>query len=111
MSEVTGEAEHGASTLPERLSRNERIERKSQLLERLDPEREVILEAAFTNHLADAIRASGPTERQQEIDSATEAYEDALDDVLYKIVAEHLAEDIHQSAWKVDAPNFSLTVS
>jgi hypothetical protein len=77
--------------LRERLDRNERIERKSQLLEWLDPEREVELEGTFTNHLADAIRASSPRgELQQEIDNATEAYEDALDGVLNEILDEHL---------------------
>jgi hypothetical protein len=93
MNKVTADAERGASTLPERLSRNERIERKAKLLDRLDPEREVKLEDTFTNHLADAIRASGPTERQQEIDKATEAYEDALDGALYEIVDNHLADE------------------
>jgi hypothetical protein len=66
------------------LSRNERIDRKTQLLEQFDPEREVELEGTFTNHVVDAIRASSPTERQQAIDKATEAYEDALDSVLYE---------------------------
>ena len=77
--------------LLERLDRNERIERKSQLLEWLDPEREVELEGTFTNQVADAIGASSPTgELQQEIDHATEAYEEALDDVLDEILDEHL---------------------
>jgi hypothetical protein len=66
------------------LSRNERIDRKTQLLEQLDPEREVELEGTFTNYVADAIRASSPRERQQAIDKAREAYEDALDSVLYE---------------------------
>jgi hypothetical protein len=66
------------------LSGNERIDRKSQLLKHLDPEREVDLEGTFTNHVVDAIRASSLTERQQAIDKATEAYEDALDNVLYE---------------------------
>lgn len=69
------------------LSRNERIERKAIALKRLDPEREVELEDAFTYHLADAIRASSPIECQQEIDKATEAFEEALDGALYKILA------------------------
>lgn len=68
------------------LARNERIERKAQLLKRLDPRREVELEGTFTNHLANAIRASSPRERLQEIDKATEAYEDALDGALYDIL-------------------------
>ena len=75
------------------MSRNERIERKAQLLERLDPEREVPLESTFTNHLANAIRASSPSERQQEIDKATEAYEAALDEVLYEILDNHFAAE------------------
>jgi hypothetical protein len=75
----------------ERLDRNERIERKSQLLEWLDPEREVELEGTFTNRVADAIGASSPRgELQQEIDNATEAYEDALDGVLNGILDENL---------------------
>jgi hypothetical protein len=77
--------------LLERLERNERIERKSQLLAWLDPEREVELEGTFTNHLADAIGAGSPRgELQQEIDIATEAYEDVLDGVLNDILNEHL---------------------
>ena len=72
---------------------NERIERKTQLLERLDPEREVELEGTFTNHVADAIRASSPTELQQQIDKATEAYEDALDAALYEILDKHFAAE------------------
>jgi hypothetical protein len=77
----------------ERLERNERIDRKSQQLERLDPKREVELEGTFTNHLADAIRASGPTERQQALDKATEAYEDALDEVLYEMLDKRFAAE------------------
>ena len=77
--------------LRERLDRNERIERKSQLLEWLDPEREIELEGTFTNHLADAIRPSGPTERQQAVDKATEAYEAALDEVLYELLDKRFA--------------------
>jgi hypothetical protein len=76
--------------LLERLDRNERIERKTQLLEWLDPEREVELEGTFTNQVADAIGASSPRELQQEIDNAAEAYEDALDGVLNEILDEHL---------------------
>jgi hypothetical protein len=75
------------------LSRNERIDRKTQLLEQLDPEREIELEGTFTNHVADALRASSPTELQQEIDKATEAYEDALDGVLYEILDKHFAAE------------------
>jgi hypothetical protein len=72
---------------------NERIERKARALEQLDPKQEVELEGTFTNHLADAIRASGPTELQQEIDKATEAYEAALDEVLYEILDKHFADE------------------
>jgi hypothetical protein len=75
----------------ERLERNERIERKSEQLKRLDAKREVELEGTFTNHLADAIRSSGPTERQQAVDKATEAYEDALDEVLYEMLDKRFA--------------------
>jgi hypothetical protein len=70
----------------ERLDRNERIDRKSQHLQRLDPKREVELEGTFINHLVDAFCASGPTELQQAVDQATEAYEDALDEVLYEML-------------------------
>ena len=77
----------------QRRERSERIERKSQQLRRLDPKREVELEGVFTNHLADAIRPSGPTERQQAVDKATEAYEDALDEALYEILDKHFAAE------------------
>jgi hypothetical protein len=68
--------------------RYHRMERKEQLLELLDPEHEVELDGTFLNHLAAAIRASSPSERQQALDKATEAYENALDDVLGR-KAEH----------------------
>jgi hypothetical protein len=68
--------------LLERLDSNERIDRKTQLLEQLDPAREIELDRTFTNHLADAIQANSPSERQQALDKAIEAYEDALDGVL-----------------------------
>jgi hypothetical protein len=42
----------------------------------------VELDGTFTAHLAAAIRASSPNERQQALDKAIEAYENALDDVL-----------------------------
>ena len=64
--------------------RYHRMERKEQLLELLDPEHEVELDATFLKHLAAAIRASSPSERQQALDKATQAYENALDDVLYE---------------------------
>jgi hypothetical protein len=73
--------------------RNERIELKARALAQLDPEHEVELEGTFTNHVADAIRASSPRELQQEIDKATEAYEDALDGALYEILDEHFAAE------------------
>lgn len=87
----------------ERLDRNERIERKTRQLERLDPRREVELEGTFTNHLADAIRASGPTERQQAVDKATEAYEDALDEVLYEILDKRFAAEA--SGYSTSSPD------
>jgi hypothetical protein len=83
----------GKTQLHERLERNERIARKTQLLEQLDPEREFELEGTFTNHVADAIRASSPRELQQEIDNATEAYEDALDAALYEILDKRFAAE------------------
>ena len=64
--------------------RYHRMERKEQLLELLDPEHEVELDGTFLKHLATAIRASIPSEHQQALDKATEAYENALDDVLYE---------------------------
>jgi hypothetical protein len=82
--------------LLERLDRNERIDRKTQLLERLDPEREVELEGTFTKQVADAICESSPRELQQEIDNATEAYEHALDGVLNEILDEHLEAALRQ---------------
>jgi hypothetical protein len=72
---------------------SERIERKARALEQLDPKQEVELEGTFTNHVADAICASSPTELQQEIDNATEAYEDALDDALYEVLDKHFAAE------------------
>ena len=75
------------------LSHRERIERKAKALKRLDPEREVELEDAFTNHLADAIRATSPQEYQQEIDKAIEVYEDALNRALYELLDKHLANE------------------
>jgi hypothetical protein len=63
---------------------NERIERKYRLLAQFDPEHEVELEGTFINHLAAAIQASSPSERQQALDNALEACENALDDVLHE---------------------------
>ena len=90
----TNERIEGKTQLHERLERNERIDRKTQLLEWLDPEREVELEGTFTNQVADAIVASSPRgELQQEIDNATEAYEDALDEALYEILDKRFAAE------------------
>ena len=75
------------------LLRHERIERKAKALKRLDPEREVELEVAFTNLVADAIRTSSPRERQLEIDKAIEVYEDALNRALYELLDKHFANE------------------
>jgi hypothetical protein len=83
----------------ERLERNERIDRKSRLLEQLDPKRKGELEGTFTNHVADAIHASGPTEHQQAVDKGTEAYEDALDGALYELLNKRLAEEDSGVSW------------
>ena len=64
---------------------NERIERKYQFLEQLDPEGADKLDGTFMNHLVAAIRASSPSERQQALDKAIEAYENARDGVLFEI--------------------------
>jgi hypothetical protein len=64
---------------------NERIQRKDRLLAQLDPEHEVELDGTFMNHLVAAIRASSPSERQQALDKAIEAYENARDGVLFEI--------------------------
>ena len=72
---------------------NERVERKTQLLEQFDPEHAAKLDGTFMNHLAAAIQASSPSERQQALDKAIEAYENALDGVLYEIVDKHLADE------------------
>ncbi len=62
---------------------NERIERKNRLLAKLDPEDdEIELDGTFIDHLTAAIRARSPNERQQALDKAMEACENALDDVL-----------------------------
>ena len=89
----TNERIEGKTQLHERLDRNERIDRKTQLLEQLDPEREVELAGTFTNHVADAIRASSPRERQLEIDKAIEVYEDALNRALYELLDKHFANE------------------
>ena len=58
----------------------------ARLLEELVPKHAIQLDSTFTNHVANAIRASSPTERQQEIDKAIEAYENAVDKVLKKVL-------------------------
>jgi hemerythrin len=80
------------------LSRNKRIECKVKALKRLDPECEVELEDAFTNHLADAIRTSSLEECQLEIDKATEAYEDALNRTLYELLDKHIVNEDSSAA-------------
>ena len=64
---------------------NERIQRKDRLLAQLDPEHEVELDGTFMNYLVAAIRASSPSERQQALDKAIEAYGNARDGVLFEI--------------------------
>ena len=64
---------------------NERIQRKYQFLEQLDAEHEVELDGTFITHLVAAIRASSLSERQQALDKAIEASENARDGVLYEI--------------------------
>jgi hypothetical protein len=64
---------------------NERIERKNRLLAELDPNHEIELDGTFIDHPTAAIRASSPSERQQALDKAIEAYENARDGVLFEI--------------------------
>jgi hypothetical protein len=64
---------------------NERVERKTQLLEQFDPEDAAKLDGTFIDHLVTAIRASSPSERRQALDKAIEAYENALDGRIYEI--------------------------
>jgi len=66
-------------------SADERIERKYRLLEQLDPKHAAQLVGTFMNPLQAAIQASSASERQQALDKAIEAYEIAVDDVLYDI--------------------------
>ena len=66
-------------------SRDERIELKYHFFEQLDPEDAAKLDGTFMNHLVAAIRASSPSERQQALDKAIEACENARDGVLYEI--------------------------
>jgi hypothetical protein len=65
------------------LCANERLERKyRRFLEQRDAGHEVVLDGAFTNYLAAAIRASSASERQQALDNAIEVCESALDGAL-----------------------------
>ena len=67
-------------------SANESIERKyHRFLEQYDPKQAAKLDGTFMNHLAAAIRASSPNERQQALYKAIEAYENAVDNVLHNI--------------------------
>jgi hypothetical protein len=75
---------------------NERLERKAQLLEELDPNHKVPLESTFTNHVANAIRASSPAERRQQIDKAIELYENTLDNVLHKVLGSNSLASIEE---------------
>jgi hypothetical protein len=63
---------------------NERIERKYRLLVQHDPDCDLALDGSFMENLAAAIRTSSPSERQQALDKAIEAYEKALDKALYE---------------------------
>jgi len=63
---------------------NQRLERKYRLLAHHDPELDLVLEGSFMDNLVAAIRTSSPSERQQALDKAIEAYEKALDKVLYE---------------------------
>jgi hypothetical protein len=63
---------------------DEKLEGKDRLLALLDPEHDIELDSTFLNYLASALRASSLGERQQSLDKATEAYEKALDAVLYE---------------------------
>jgi hypothetical protein len=58
-------------------SANAGIERNYQFLEPLDPKDAAKLDGTFMNHLVAAIRASSPSERNQALDKAIEAYENA----------------------------------
>jgi len=70
-----------------------RLERKYRLLEQLDSEHALELDGTFTNHMTAAIRSSSPSEREQALDNAIEACENALDGVLHKILDKHFADD------------------
>jgi hypothetical protein len=91
--------------------RYHRLERNEKLLELLDPEHVVELDTTFLRHLAAAIRASSPSERQQALDKATQAYENALDDVLYEDggilgrIAEHDARRSQNFSGQLGSPH------
>jgi hypothetical protein len=72
---------------------NERIEGKYQFLEQLDPEDAAKLDDTFMKYLVAAIRASSSSERQQALDKAIEAYENALDGRIYEKLDRHLADE------------------
>jgi hypothetical protein len=74
------------------LSRNERIDCKVQALKRFDPEREVQLDDAFTNHAEGILRSTRTRKCQQEMDNAIEMYEDALTRALYELLEKHIAD-------------------
>jgi hypothetical protein len=63
---------------------SEIIERKNRLFAQLDLMLGVELDGTCIAHLTAAIRAHSPNERQQALDKVTEAYESALDEVLYE---------------------------
>jgi hypothetical protein len=73
-------------------SANGRIERKYRLLEQLDPKHAAKLDGTFMNHLSAAIQASSASERQQALDRAIEACENAQDGVLYEMLDKRFAE-------------------
>jgi hypothetical protein len=74
-------------------SANERIERKYRLLEQLDPKHAAKLEGTFMNPLAAAIQASSASEREQALDDAIEACENALDGMLQEMLDKRFAEE------------------
>jgi hypothetical protein len=77
---------------------NGRIERKYRLLEQLDPKHAAELDGTFVNHLSAAIQASSASERQQALDNAIEACENALDGVLYETLDKRFAEEDSSTA-------------
>ena len=59
-------------------------------MEQHDPEYASKLDRTFTSHLAEAIRASSPTERERALEEATEAYEGALEEALRRSARAHI---------------------